>query len=300
MSSSSPLVSVIITTYKRTDLLRRSLSSVLNQSYSNLQIIIVNDDPSIVYTSQQGGVWSDSRIQYINHSVNQGVSSARNSGLEVAIGEYICFLDDDDIWLPSKVDAQLSELAHSNEHVGFSYCWAYILDSSHHITSSLSPNLYGNIFDQMLLRQCIPNISTIMIKASVLKLVSGFEVDLQRGNDSDFLRKLSYYFHVVPTKQYLVYYNDSHLHERITNSSMSGLAKSIASLEYRQKFFSQQLECRPYAKCFLNLQLMSLYLHSNQFNRGFRLLPSVFFFYLKLQLKMVYRLVSAIVSIPNA
>ena len=72
MESSSPLVSVIITTYKRPDFLRRSLLSVLNQSYSNLQIIIVNDDPSIAYPTQKGGFWCDHRIQYINHSFNMG------------------------------------------------------------------------------------------------------------------------------------------------------------------------------------------------------------------------------------
>jgi len=300
MLPSAPLVSVIITTYKRPEYLRRSLSSVLSQTYSNIEVIIINDDPSVFYTSSQRGIWSDSRVQYINHSSNMGVSSARNSGLEVSKGDYICFLDDDDIWLPSKVDTQLNILAPTNERIGFSYCWSYILDSAHNNISSLSPRLQGNIFDQMLLRQCIPNISTIMIKASVLNLVSGFEVDLKRGNDSDFLRKLSYYFHVIPTEQYLVYYNDSNLHHRITNNTRSGLSNSIASLKYRQKFFKHQLDSRPYAKFFLDLQLMSLYLQSNHFQQGTLLFLSVFFFSLKLQLKLLYRLVTSIIIFPHA
>ncbi|CAE06968.1 glycosyltransferase family 2 protein [Parasynechococcus marenigrum] len=299
MSSLNHLVTVIITTYKRPDLLRRSISSVLNQTYSNLQIVVVNDDPESSYSNTDFSVWDDSRLQFINHSVNKGVSFARNTGLNHSIGDFICFLDDDDIWLADKVEKQLRILAKTPLYIGFTYCWSYVLDASNNVTSHISPNISGNIFDLMLLRQCIPNISTIMIKSYVLNEVSGFEVSLMRGNDSDFLRKLSFFYHVIPTQEFLVYYSDSPLYQRITNFSRGGLTKSLASLEYRKDRFKHELSFRPYTRNFLDVQLMSIYFHSNQYIKGFKIFTFAVLFYAGLQLRLFYRLIIGCTSFPH-
>jgi glycosyltransferase involved in cell wall biosynthesis len=102
------LVSVIIPTHNRRKLLKRAVDSVLRQTYQHFEIIIV-DDASTDDTEQEVRSWcmSESRICYIRNEKNIGAAAARNRGVGAATGSYVCFLDDDDEWLPSKLALQL-------------------------------------------------------------------------------------------------------------------------------------------------------------------------------------------------
>jgi glycosyltransferase involved in cell wall biosynthesis len=91
----NPLFSVILTTYNRSQFLPRAIHSVLQQSFTHFELIIV-DDHSIDNTQEIISEFSDDRIKTIRQPYNQGVSAARNTGIQHAKGEYICFLDDDD------------------------------------------------------------------------------------------------------------------------------------------------------------------------------------------------------------
>ncbi len=104
-----PLVSVIIPTYNRADLIGHTLDSAINQSYRNLEIIVI-DDGSVDNTEEVVKAIGDSRIRYIRHQTNCGGSTARNTGIEAARGEYIAFLDSDDIWVPNKIQLQLASI----------------------------------------------------------------------------------------------------------------------------------------------------------------------------------------------
>ena len=104
------LVSVIIPTFNRAERCKRAVESVVNQSYANLEILVI-DDGSIDNTKEVvEGI--DERLRYI-YQENAGVSAARNMGIKNAKGEYIAFLDSDDIWLPWKLELQINVL--SNE-----------------------------------------------------------------------------------------------------------------------------------------------------------------------------------------
>lgn len=109
-TSKLPLVSVIIPAYNAAEFLAEAIDSALEQDYPNKEIIVVNDGS----TDQTEKVLSDygSRIRYINQ-VNSGVAAARNTGLSAADGDYIAFLDADDIWLPGKLRMQI---AYMEEH----------------------------------------------------------------------------------------------------------------------------------------------------------------------------------------
>lgn len=104
------LISVIIPTYNRSDLILRAIASVIAQSYSHLEIIIVDDasQEDIAGVIQQ---IDDCRIQYIRHPHNLGGSESRNTGIKHAQGELIAFLDSDDVWLPNKLQTQLDAVA---------------------------------------------------------------------------------------------------------------------------------------------------------------------------------------------
>ena len=93
--ASDPDISVILPTYNRGSLIKRAIKSVLQQTFANFELIVI-DDCSIDCTEQEIKSISDKRIQYICHNINKGGSAARNTGLDYAKGKYISFLDDDD------------------------------------------------------------------------------------------------------------------------------------------------------------------------------------------------------------
>jgi glycosyltransferase involved in cell wall biosynthesis len=108
------LISVIIPTYNRADLIIRAIASVREQVYQNLEIIVVDDasDEDIAQVIHQ---INDSRIKYIRHQTNLGGSEARNTGIKQSQGEYIAFLDSDDVWLPNKLSSQLAAISAQEE-----------------------------------------------------------------------------------------------------------------------------------------------------------------------------------------
>ena len=112
----NPTVSVIIPTYNRAHLVDRAIQSVLNQTYKDFELIIVDDGSTdntedIIKEFQK----KDERIKYIRHEENRGGSAARNTGIKAAKGEYIAFLDSDDEWLPIKLGRQISEFTNKSK-----------------------------------------------------------------------------------------------------------------------------------------------------------------------------------------
>lgn len=104
-----PLISVVIPTYNRADLIYRAISSVLEQSYQNLEIIVVDDNSQDNTESVVQGM-NDDRIRYYRLGKNQGGSVSRNKGIQESQGQYIAFLDSDDLWLASKLECQLQAI----------------------------------------------------------------------------------------------------------------------------------------------------------------------------------------------
>jgi glycosyltransferase involved in cell wall biosynthesis len=104
------LVSVIIPTYNRGDLIGRAIASVIAQTYQNLEIIVV-DDASTEDIAQAIAHIDDPRLRSIRHETNLGGSAARNTGIKAAQGEFVAFLDSDDTWLPHKLQRQLEAIS---------------------------------------------------------------------------------------------------------------------------------------------------------------------------------------------
>ncbi|WP_157234834.1 glycosyltransferase family 2 protein [Methylosinus sp. LW4] len=115
----SPLISIVIPAYNREKEIKRSLISVLNQTYSNIEVIVV-DDNSHDNTIEEALSIGDKRIKIVRHSQNKGASAARNTGIKSAIGQLIAFQDTDDVWLPHKLKKQLAVLqANPESKFGF-------------------------------------------------------------------------------------------------------------------------------------------------------------------------------------
>ena len=122
----NPLVSVIVPTYKRKDTLRSSLDSLLSQSYSPVEIIVVDDNADIEWNNHVQNILKEyPSVVYICNSKNLGSAESRNVGIRAAKGDYITFLDDDDIYLPEKIDNQLQYMIESGADYSITDLYLY-------------------------------------------------------------------------------------------------------------------------------------------------------------------------------
>lgn len=120
-----PRVSVIIPTYNRRNLLGRAINSVLNQTYQDFELIIV-DDGSTDNTVKLVKSLNSKKIRFIRHNEKRGVAAALNTGLQSAVGDYMAFLDSDDEWVPDKLESQIRAFETSKPEVGI-VCTGYWL-----------------------------------------------------------------------------------------------------------------------------------------------------------------------------
>lgn len=186
-----PKVSVIIPTYNRSQYLRNSIDSVLNQSYQDFELIVVDDgstDDSKEVLSKFNG-----RIRYF-YQENMGVSAARNKGIREAKGEYIAFLDSDDTWAPEKLEKQML-LFKNKPEVSLQYSFARYKDNDlnyddirpRHVSKNLQDFLYGDTV--------LPT-PTVILRKYCLDKVGLFDEDLYGIEDYDLWLRIVREFNI--------------------------------------------------------------------------------------------------------
>ncbi|OYR53897.1 hypothetical protein DJ73_06250 [Halorubrum sp. Ea1] len=188
----NPLVSVIIPTYNRREELERAIDSVLHQSFAEFELIVV-DDNSMDDTTNLVKGYEDNRIRYFRHKQNEGVSQARNTGIQHAKGEYIAFLDSDDEWVPEKLETQL-KVIESMECLGV-YTNASVKRSSY-LRSIYDFFFHGKpltgcreelIVAQLSFNGFVHAGSTLLVERELCEMVGGFPEELHRYEDLSFV-----------------------------------------------------------------------------------------------------------------
>jgi len=177
-----PQVSVVIPTYNRATLIGETLDSVLAQTYCDFEIIVV-DDGSTDNTSAIINTGYKDLVRYIRQE-NAGQATARNTGIRIANGTYIAFLDDDDLWLPHKLARQMP-LFESNPATVWVYCDAQVFDDITgqplHNFSQINPPHVGQVASHLLQRDFIAS-PTPIIRRDIFEKVGYFD-------ESDQLRR---------------------------------------------------------------------------------------------------------------
>lgn len=238
-----PVATVIIPSYNRPALLKRAIKSVLAQSFQNFELIVV-DDGSKHRLAEVESHFSDTRLRFIKHSRNRGGAAARNTGVRRSSGKYIAFLDDDDEWLPSKLEKQIDLFERLSLKYGLVYCWmAWI--SNGQVIKTRKPELRGNLFDYVLATQPLGNCSTWIVRRSVFQRAGYFDDGLPRGIDGDFMRRVAQHFSMDFVPEILVRYHVGHVSPRITRSDETGTRDAITSEKIKLKRFRKELAIRP-------------------------------------------------------
>ena len=200
----NPTVSVIIPTYNRAHLIGRAIRSVLNQTYQDFEIIVV-DDGSTDNTEEVVKGFNDGRIRYIRHDENRGGAAARNTGIRAAKGEYIAFQDDDDEWLPGKLEKQIKALEGAPPEVGVVYTDFRRFDERS--TNELKPTkvmqVSGDIHGDLLEDNFIGT-PTVLVRRGCFDKVGMFDEELPRFQDWELWIRISKYYHFKHIREALV------------------------------------------------------------------------------------------------
>lgn len=188
-------VSVIIPTYGRAKLLTEAINSVINQTYNNIEIIVVDDNglhsDNQIATSNQINAFNYPSLKYIPLEHNSGGAYARNIGAKAATGDFLCFLDDDDRFLPEKISQQLEALYNNTKAVGC-YCGHIRNDTIHKTRVEYIPCERGDCRMSVLTFSVdFCSGSTLMVRKNAFQKVGGFDSKLKRFQDYQFLAQLS-------------------------------------------------------------------------------------------------------------
>lgn len=204
-----PLVSVIITTFGDASVLPRAIKSVLNQEYKNIEVIVVDDNsPSTPDRKQTEKIMAffnnDRRITYICHEHNLNGSAARNTGLNHALGEYITFLDNDDVMLPHRISEAISAL-NNNHSIDVFFCSVAKIDMQGHITQIINiPNNKLNQKEVFFNDMLIGTGSNLFFRRKVFEQIGQFDTRFKRNQDIEYLIRIFRQFQAISTSRILL------------------------------------------------------------------------------------------------
>jgi glycosyltransferase involved in cell wall biosynthesis len=198
-----PKISVIIPVYNGEKTIEKTIESVLNQTFANFELLVIDDD-SQDSTLEVIGKIKDSRLKVFSYP-RAGVSASRNRGLTQASGEFISFLDADDLWTTDKLEAQFNALQ-ENPQAAVAYSWTdWIDESGQFLRAGGHISVNGNAYAELLLRDFVESGSNPLIRRQALAEVGNFDESLTHGEDWDMWLRLAarYEFVAVPSPQIL-------------------------------------------------------------------------------------------------
>ena len=185
----SPKVSVVIPTYNRAALLPRAVDSVLSQTLTDLELIVV-DDASNDHTPNVVAAIDDPRVRPFRHERNKGVSAARNTAITIARGEYTAILDDDDELLPNALEDLVALMETSPRDVAFAYGWVMCIDVGAKTQDLFVSTLNGNLYEEAIGRITPVASNGTMFRTSLLLEIGGYDESIQFSEDIDLVTRL--------------------------------------------------------------------------------------------------------------
>lgn len=272
------LVSVIIPTFSRPNNLVRAIESVLAQTYSPIEIIVVDDNgidtPYQRETESLLGHYIDKGIiKYIKHEININGSAARNTGFKVSKGRYINYLDDDDEFTKDKISLQVEKLKGTAENVGACFCNTKVKYKHH--DDFLINSKEGNLAEDILCGDAHFNTSTVLFKRDAIDTINGFDETFRRHQDWElYVRFFRHYDMCNACREPLLVKN-------VTETSVI-TANPLRQIEYREKFLNtfksdiNQMSKANDIYCFQYLSLGNLLMFYKERRTAFKYLSKAY------------------------
>ncbi|MBP7508760.1 MAG: glycosyltransferase [Prolixibacteraceae bacterium] len=191
--SIAPLISVIIPTFNRGKIILDAINSVLNQTYKKYELIVVDDGSTDNTFEVLNNLIANGSITFLKQT-NKGPAAARNAGVMISKGEYIAFLDSDDLWLPVYLEIMLNSLSQAPKRVGIVYsnCYNFNPDTKEIFVRYPSRTLHeGNLEKRFLFRRQHVYHGAMMIRKSVFLEIGGYDEYFRRIEDREFNYRVS-------------------------------------------------------------------------------------------------------------
>ncbi|MGF1933014.1 MAG: glycosyltransferase [Nostoc sp. ChiQUE02] len=255
-SKKLPKISVIIPAYNSEKTIKQTIQSVLNQTFGELELIVINDgsqDSTLEVVRQI----RDSRIKVFSYS-NAGGNVSRNRGLHRAVGDFVSFLDADDLWTPDKLQSQLKALQ-ENVTAKVAYSWTDYIDiNGQYLLSGQRIKLNGNTYENLLLNNFLENGSNPLICRKSLITLGGFDESLNAAQDWDMWLRLASKFDFICVPSVQILYRIS------ANSVSSNLVRQEKScLQVLERAYKERPSLRDATRTTLkhswNISLANLY-----------------------------------------
>jgi glycosyltransferase involved in cell wall biosynthesis len=219
-----PLISIIMNCYNGEKYLKEALNTVLNQSYTNWEIIFW-DNQSVDDSCQIFKSYNDKRFKYFLSNEHTTLGKARNLAVEKASGDWLAFLDCDDLWLFDKLEKQVFSINNNSNNLGLVYG-----NVDNLIEKGVSYKLFipkkfpeGNIFHQLLLENFISFVS-VLVKKEAYLVVGGVDANFKQSEDYDLLMKVSIIYEASFVEDIIAIY-------RLHPGNISLIQKDLAFLE---------------------------------------------------------------------
>jgi glycosyltransferase involved in cell wall biosynthesis len=213
-----PLISVVIPAYNAEKTVLTTIESVLNQTYLNFELIVINDG-STDHTLDLIHKIKDSRLK-VHSFENAGLPSARNRGIKLASGEFVSFIDADDLWSPDKLESQIMALQ-GKPNAAVAYSWTLFIDGEGHLLKVVDTAFYeGDVYKQLLVGCFITSGSNVMIRKKYIDKVGLFDPGLRSAADWEYWIRLAKTWPFALVPRYQIFY-------RIHQGSMSHEVESV-------------------------------------------------------------------------
>lgn len=191
--SNKKLVSVIIPTHNGSEVIRNAVNSVLNQTYNQLEIIVVDDNgigtkEQINTERQIADLIKLGKVKYIAHEVCRNGAAARNTGFRFSKGEYITLLDDDDEYLKNKIYDQVNLFEKLDSKYGLVYCGALETSDSNRLQIDRDT---GDIFFRLLIHDLVIGSDCLMVRRECWNSLNGFNESFVRHQDFEFTARVA-------------------------------------------------------------------------------------------------------------
>lgn len=223
-----PLVSIVMPVYNTERYLPEAVRSVLAQTFQNWELLVLSDESPGDARSVMAG-FDDPRIRFLEHK-NGGPAFTRNRGMRESRGEFIAFLDSDDVWLPEKLDKQLA-LFQQNPDAGVVYSQRETIDEQGRILEGYKPTLYaGKILDRLYVDNFVCMSSAVM-RREVMDKVGLIDERLRMSEDFDYWLRVACFFQFAYVDEPLVKYR---LHSSQVSTRTDYRIKTV--WEIRERF----------------------------------------------------------------